>query len=162
MLPSEHDNEICQLPSYFSDFCIFNSNLTSTWVENFLLSLCFPSSWHQRMRKTDLILILPSLSPWPDLTTTTWRRDQRKLFRGQWHHLHLDVVALISNRVIMKKTIPSCKVVKAPQMMNIREYGWHQQLIERVRCLVIHCRCTITKIYAFSLRKDISNIFKMW
>ena len=45
---------------------------------------CLPSSsfCHQRIRKSDPKLILPSPSSWPDLTTIKRRRGRRKLFHG--------------------------------------------------------------------------------
>jgi hypothetical protein len=64
--------------------------------------------------KTDLKIILPSPSSWPDLTTTKWRRDRRKLFHGG------DIISalmplsgnkslhvIMSMKMLMPKLLPS-------------------------------------------------------
>jgi hypothetical protein len=60
------------------------TNIPVSGIEELLLFWYLPSSsfCHRRVRKTDLKIILPSLSSWPNLTTTKRRRDRRKLFHG--------------------------------------------------------------------------------
>jgi hypothetical protein len=74
------------------------------------------------MGKTNLKLILPGLSSWPDLITVKRRRDRRKLFydgdtisafmspSGNKTSEDADtvVVARIFNRAAVEKTIPPC------------------------------------------------------
>jgi hypothetical protein len=75
-------------------------------------------------RKTDLKLILPSPSSWPDLTTTKQRKRPEKIIPWRRYHLRLDVavrkerspgevvdaivVALFFNIATTEKTIPPC------------------------------------------------------
>jgi hypothetical protein len=85
------------------------------------------------MRKTDLKLILPSPSSWPDLTIIKQRRDWRKLFHGgdtisalmspsenkSLLVVKTDgdadavVVVLIFNKAAIEKTIPPCPLAIA-------------------------------------------------
>jgi hypothetical protein len=76
------------------------------------------------VRKTDLKIILPDPSSWPDLTTTKRKRNRRKLFHGG------DVISVlmppsgnkslhvvISKKMLMPKLSPSRNInIKAKKV----------------------------------------------
>jgi hypothetical protein len=102
------------------------ANIPVGGIEKLLLLFCYPSSsfCHQRMRKTDLKIILPFIVARCNHDKTKKRLEQ--IIPWRRYHLHLDVVvwkemslcrhagkvaetvvvALIFNIVAMEKTIP--------------------------------------------------------
>ena len=104
------------------------------------------------MRKTNLKLILPSPSSWPDLTSKMKKRSEKIIPRRRYH-LRLDVavrkekspcrhadevvdatfVVLIFSRAAMEKTIPPCPLAivgEKKEEINPRyQETWHGEII---------------------------------